>query len=70
MSDNQSSNVFCEGCGETFSNFLQEMADQNAKVAACPKCGKIHPFPPPMTAPKAVVKGRALKREHALKNTG
>jgi hypothetical protein len=46
------------------------MADQNAKVAACPKCGKIHPFPPPMTAPKAVVKGRALKREHALKNTG
>ncbi len=32
----------CGGCGETLSHFLQEMADQNAKVATCPKCGKIH----------------------------
>jgi uncharacterized Zn finger protein len=34
----------CEDCGETFSEFLQEMAEQNAKVATCPKCGKIHAF--------------------------
>jgi uncharacterized Zn finger protein len=31
-------------CGETFSEFLHEMAEQNAKVATCPKCGKIHEF--------------------------
>lgn len=34
----------CEGCDETFSEFLNEMAEQNAKVATCPKCGKIHAF--------------------------
>jgi hypothetical protein len=34
----------CEGCDETFSEFLSEMAEQNAKVAACPKCGKVHGF--------------------------
>jgi hypothetical protein len=34
----------CEGCDETFSEFLNEMAEQNAKVAACPKCGKVHGF--------------------------
>jgi uncharacterized Zn finger protein len=35
----------CENCGETFSEFLHEIAEQNAKVATCPKCGKIHEFP-------------------------
>jgi hypothetical protein len=35
----------CDGCDETFSEFLNEMAEQNAKVAACPKCGKVHGFP-------------------------
>jgi hydrogenase maturation factor HypF (carbamoyltransferase family) len=34
----------CDGCDETFSEFLNEMAEQNAKVAACPKCGKVHGF--------------------------
>jgi uncharacterized Zn finger protein len=34
--------LLCEDCGETFSDFLHQMADQNAKVATCPKCGKIH----------------------------
>jgi uncharacterized Zn finger protein len=34
----------CDDCGETFSEFLHEMAEQNAKVATCPKCGKIHQF--------------------------
>lgn len=34
----------CGDCGETFSEFLHEIAKQNAKVATCPKCGKIHEF--------------------------
>jgi len=67
MSDNQTSNVSCEGCGETFSNFLQEMADQNARVTTCPKCGKIHPFPPTVAPQMPAVKGRALKKGQALK---
>ena len=37
--------LLCDDCGQTFSNFLHEMAEQNAKVATCPKCGKIHEFP-------------------------
>ncbi|MFY9907483.1 MAG: hypothetical protein WBX02_07140 [Terriglobales bacterium] len=57
--------VLCEGCGEAFTNFLQEMADQNAKVATCPKCGKIHQFEPP----KPAVKGPALKKGQALRKT-
>jgi uncharacterized Zn finger protein len=44
MSD-QNSDLLCEDCGQTFSDFLHEMADQNAKVTTCPKCGKIHEFP-------------------------
>jgi uncharacterized Zn finger protein len=42
---NDSIDRLCEDCGETFSEFLQEMAEKNAKVATCPKCGKIHEFP-------------------------
>lgn len=52
----------CEDCGETFSAFLQEMADQNAKVTACPKCGKQHPFEPPKAA-KPVAQARPSKRK-------
>lgn len=32
--------VVCQGCGEAFSAFLNEMAEHNTKVV-CPKCGKI-----------------------------
>ncbi len=64
MSDKQA-DVLCEGCGETFTNFLQEMADQNAKVAACPKCGKIHAFNPP----KLVVNRSALRKGQPLRRT-
>jgi formylmethanofuran dehydrogenase subunit E len=28
----------CEHCGETFSKFLHELAEKNAKVV-CPNCG-------------------------------
>ena len=34
----------CNDCDETFSEFLSDMAEQNAKVATCPKCGKIHGY--------------------------
>jgi len=37
----ESSEITCAGCGEVFTNFLQEMADRNAKVT-CPKCGQTH----------------------------
>jgi len=30
--------LLCERCGQTFSEFLHEMAEQNLKVV-CPKCG-------------------------------
>jgi predicted nucleic acid-binding Zn-ribbon protein len=33
--------VFCKGCGAVLKNFLQEMAEHNAKVA-CPRCGKVY----------------------------
>lgn len=48
MSDSkvEQTDLLCDGCGQTFSDFLQEMADQNAKVTTCPKCGKIHQFNP------------------------
>jgi uncharacterized Zn finger protein len=44
MSDNSKDQIdlLCDNCGQTFSDFLHQMADQNAKVATCPKCGKIH----------------------------
>jgi RNase P subunit RPR2 len=45
MSD-EKVDLLCDDCGQTLSDFLNEMAEQNAKVATCPKCGKIHDFPP------------------------
>jgi predicted RNA-binding Zn-ribbon protein involved in translation (DUF1610 family) len=36
--------LLCADCGEALSTFLQEIADHNAKVTACPKCGKHHEF--------------------------
>jgi len=40
MSD-ETTDVLCAHCGQTFSAFLQAMADHNAK-AICPSCGKPH----------------------------
>ena len=31
--------MLCNRCGQTFSTFLHEMADKNAKVV-CPNCGE------------------------------
>ncbi len=44
MSD-EKVDLLCDDCGQAFSDFLNEMAERNAKVATCPKCGKIHEFP-------------------------
>jgi uncharacterized Zn finger protein len=59
-------NLLCGECGETFSNFLQEMADQNAKVATCPKCGKIHEINPPKGrgAVAQAVSTKSAKKSH------
>jgi hypothetical protein len=42
MSNDDKLDRLCRHCGQAFSVFLQEMAEHNAKVAACPKCGKVH----------------------------
>jgi transcription elongation factor Elf1 len=49
MSD-EKSDLLCEDCGQELSSFLQEMAEHNAKVTACPKCGKNHEFKTPQSA--------------------
>jgi predicted RNA-binding Zn-ribbon protein involved in translation (DUF1610 family) len=46
----EKADLLCSDCGEALSAFLQEMADHNAKITACPKCGKHHEFKPPKTA--------------------
>jgi uncharacterized OB-fold protein len=52
MSD-EKVDLLCDDCGQALSDFLQEIAEQNAKVATCPKCGKIHDFPPKAAKPEA-----------------
>jgi hypothetical protein len=52
MSD-EKIDLLCDDCGQTLSDFLNEMAEQNAKVATCPKCGKIHEFPSKAAKPGA-----------------
>jgi DNA-directed RNA polymerase subunit RPC12/RpoP len=37
--DQPTMEVLCKNCGQTFTAFLQEMADKNAEVL-CPRCGK------------------------------
>jgi hypothetical protein len=47
--DLKNTDPLCEDCGEALAEFLQGIADHNAKVTACPKCGKNHEFKPPKT---------------------
>jgi hypothetical protein len=47
---NDSIEVLCHQCGQTFSTFLHEMADNNAKVV-CPNCREGGDCNPPKTVP-------------------
>jgi hypothetical protein len=51
----------CQNCGQAFSVFLNEMAEHNAKVAACPLCGKHHSHKPPK-ADKSAAAVRPLRK--------
>jgi Zn finger protein HypA/HybF involved in hydrogenase expression len=42
MSD-QKVDLTCKHCGDAFSTFLSEMAEQNRKVT-CPGCGKVNEY--------------------------
>jgi DNA-directed RNA polymerase subunit RPC12/RpoP len=52
--------LLCKHCGQTFSAFLHEMAEKNAKVV-CPSCGKRHDCKP-ATAAKAGTGARSIKK--------
>jgi len=52
--------LLCNHCGQTFSAFLHQMADKNAKVV-CPNCGGNHDGKPPQTA-KPVAGSRPVKK--------
>jgi uncharacterized Zn finger protein len=58
---NDSIDRLCENCGEAFATFLHEMAEKNAKIATCPKCGKIHTFAN-LKPGKPAIKTRSLKK--------
>jgi DNA-directed RNA polymerase subunit RPC12/RpoP len=44
--------VLCQKCGQEFSAFLHQMADQNAKVV-CPNCEANEDCEPPRATPAA-----------------
>jgi hypothetical protein len=52
--------LLCNHCGQTFSAFLHQMADQNAKVAG-QKCLGSHEGNPPRAA-KPVARARPVKK--------
>jgi endogenous inhibitor of DNA gyrase (YacG/DUF329 family) len=60
--NDETTDLLCPHCGQTFSAFLHEMADHNAKVV-CPSCGKA-PDGKPAKAAKPVVGARPVKRTH------
>ncbi|MGA9897497.1 MAG: hypothetical protein WBQ09_05295 [Terriglobales bacterium] len=55
MSDD-TTDLLCPHCNATFTAFLHELADQNAKVV-CPCCGKAQP-----KAAQAVAGARPVKK--------
>ncbi len=57
---NDSIELLCNHCGKTFSAFLHEMADQNAKVV-CPDCRE-SPGCKPAKAAKKVAGARSVKK--------
>jgi hypothetical protein len=59
-------NLLCDDCGEALTDFLQEMAEHNAKVTACPKCGKHHEFKHPKAAKPAMLVPKAPPRKRIV----
>ena len=57
---NDSIDLLCNHCGQTFSAFLHQMADKNARVV-CPHCGGRHDGKPPQAA-KPVAGPRPVKK--------
>lgn len=57
---NDSIDRLCENCGQTFSAFLHEMAEQNEKVV-CPNCRANRDCKPVKTA-KPVARPRTVKK--------
>ena len=54
--------LLCEHCGQTFSAFLHEMANKNAKVV-CPNCRESVDCRPPKGG-KAAAAARPAKKPH------
>ena len=52
---NDSIELLCNHCGQTFSAFLHQMADKNAKVA-CPDCREGGDCKPPKAKPGAAAR--------------
>ena len=59
MSDDKL-DLLCEDCGQAFSDFLHEMADQNEKVV-CPNCRANRDCGAPK-ATEPVAGGRSVRR--------
>ena len=55
-----SMDLLCEHCGQTFSAFLHEMAEKNEKVV-CPNCRESRDSKPPKAA-KRVAKAQPVKK--------
>jgi DNA-directed RNA polymerase subunit RPC12/RpoP len=62
MANDDKLDDLCGDCGQAFSSFLNEMADHNAKVTACPRCGKPHPHKPPQPATEKPVAAQRRAR--------
>jgi len=54
--------LLCNHCGQTFSTFLHQMADQNAKIV-CPNCREGVDCQPAKQA-KSVTKPRPVAKPH------
>jgi DNA-directed RNA polymerase subunit RPC12/RpoP len=57
---NDSTEVSCDRCGQTFSAFLHQMRDQNAEVV-CPNCRERLDCNPPKDAKPAAGAGPVKK---------
>ncbi len=59
MSD-ETIDLLCENCGQTFSAFLHQMADKNARVV-CPNCRESLDCNPPRAAQPGAGTGAVRK---------